>query len=217
MRWLTPGVLVFISPCSSTSRADSCVSFIQRPELAVTPSWGYSATNGYDRVAMAWHVGYVAALSGLVAAGGAAAPRTRPGPRSGDGGARGVDYGAVPGAGPVIGRRTWSLVTPSARTRLSRARLLQSLLDTDPTRSIVEYEAEHEPKVRRPRKAKIRTAIRDPRARPGVVPSGPRTSSGGVSNISAVPPHRSWRRVQAWTPSWPRELSGCNSPVCTGA
>jgi hypothetical protein len=36
--------------------------------VQVTPSWGYSVTDGYDRVAMAWHVGYLTALSGLVAA-----------------------------------------------------------------------------------------------------------------------------------------------------
>lgn len=36
--------------------------------VQVTPTWGYSVTDGYDRVAMAWHVGYVAALTGLVAA-----------------------------------------------------------------------------------------------------------------------------------------------------
>ncbi len=36
--------------------------------VQVTSSWGYSATDGYDRVALAWHDAYVAALSGLIAA-----------------------------------------------------------------------------------------------------------------------------------------------------
>lgn len=36
--------------------------------VQLTSSWGYSATDGYDRVALAWHDAYVAALSGLIAA-----------------------------------------------------------------------------------------------------------------------------------------------------
>lgn len=36
--------------------------------VQVNPSWGYSIADGYDRVAMAWHDAYVAALTGLAAA-----------------------------------------------------------------------------------------------------------------------------------------------------
>lgn len=36
--------------------------------VQVTPSWGYSITDGYDRVAMAWHLSYVVALTALAAA-----------------------------------------------------------------------------------------------------------------------------------------------------
>lgn len=35
--------------------------------VQAAPSWGYSITDGYDRVAMAWHDAYVAALTGLAA------------------------------------------------------------------------------------------------------------------------------------------------------
>lgn len=36
--------------------------------VQVTPRWGYSITDGYDRVAMAWHDAYVLTLAGLAAA-----------------------------------------------------------------------------------------------------------------------------------------------------